>query len=303
MTVRVVYTDLDGTMVGPHGCFFRAEDASLTLAPAEALLALHAAGVALVLVSGRTRAQLTEAARILGADGFVGEMGAVLGWDAGRAGRVLPGALPPALLAEAGSPYDAIWRTGAVDGLLARHAGRLEPHAPWHVGHEADVMLRGHVDVQEVEAELAADGLGWLRLLDNGAIPPSAGLEPSSLRLGGAPTHVYHLMADGLGKGAGVAADLARRGLRPDEAVAVGDSASDLDMAPHVGQFWLTENGARTPAVAARAAALPNVTVTAGALGLGWAQAVRSALHGGAGYGRLPRRGPELEDHLRPSAG
>lgn len=113
MTVRVVYSDLDGTMVGPRGCFFRTEDAALTLAPAEALLALHAAGVALVLVSGRTRAQLTDAARVFGADGFVGEMGAVLGWDGGRSGRVLPGAFPPALLAGGCTPYDAVWDSGA----------------------------------------------------------------------------------------------------------------------------------------------------------------------------------------------
>ena len=278
MTVRVVYSDLDGTMVGPRGCFFRAEDAALTLAPAEALLALHAAGVALVLVSGRTRAQLTEAARVFGADGFVGEMGAVLGWDGGRSGRVLPGALPPALLAGGRTPYDAVWGSGAVDRLLTRHAGRLEPHAPWHTGHEADVMLRGSVDAAAVEAELAAEGLGWLRLLDNGAIPPGAPLGPTSLRLDGTPTHVYHLLADGLDKGSGVAADLERRGLRAEDAVAVGDSASDLDMAAHVGRLWLTENGARTPSVADRAAALPNVTVTAGAVGLVWAEAVRSAL-------------------------
>ncbi|MFL6180831.1 MAG: HAD family phosphatase, partial [Actinomycetes bacterium] len=74
---RILYSDLDGTMVGRGGSFFRGRDfESTTLEPAEALVALHEAGVALSLVSGRTRAQLQEATRIFGADGFIAEMGA-----------------------------------------------------------------------------------------------------------------------------------------------------------------------------------------------------------------------------------
>jgi hydroxymethylpyrimidine pyrophosphatase-like HAD family hydrolase len=84
MSLHVLYTDVDGTLVGPRGCFFAAEDGSGTLAPAEALVALHDAGVKIVLVSGRTRAQLLEAAMLLGADGFIAEMGALVCWDLGR---------------------------------------------------------------------------------------------------------------------------------------------------------------------------------------------------------------------------
>ena len=293
---QVVYTDLDGTMVGPRGCLFRAEDGATTLAPARALLRLLDAGVTLVLVSGRTAPQLTEAARLLGADGFIGEMGAVLGWDAGREVRVLPGEIPDRLLAGAATPYEAILRTGVVDLLLQRHAGRLELHSPWHAGHQADVLLRGLVDPPSVEAELAAAGLGWLRLHDNGTLPvgagavlpgttldltPTAGLDTgldTALDTAAAPLHVYHLMAAGLDKGAGIAADLARRGLRRDQAVAVGDSASDLAMAGHVRRLWLTANGARDATVARRAARMPTVTVTSGSMGAGWAEAVLSAV-------------------------
>jgi phosphoglycolate phosphatase len=274
--VRVVYSDLDGTMVGPGGCFVRAEDGSGTLEPARALIELHEAGIVLMLVSGRTRPQLLEAARMVGADGFVGEMGAVLGWDSGRRFEVLAGDMPPSLPGS-GTPAEVIEATGAVDRLLARHSGRLELHAPWHLGHEADVMLRGRVHPAAVEAELAEEGLGWLRLLDNGALPP---VRERGLGSAAEPAHVYHLMPAGLSKGRGVARDLARRGLRPEQAVAVGDSASDLDMAGHVGHLWLTANGARNPEVAAEAAALPNVTVSRGAMGAGWVEAVRSAVWG-----------------------
>jgi hypothetical protein len=139
--VKVLYTDLDGTMVGPHGNFFAAADRTPTLTPARALLELHRAGVALVLVSGRTRAQLVEAGAIFGADGFVAELGALVGWDRGRSVEVLPGAMPAAYAGRL--PFEVMQEAGLPDALFARWPGRLQWHAPWHAGHEADAMLRG----------------------------------------------------------------------------------------------------------------------------------------------------------------
>lgn len=272
MSARVLYSDLDGTMVGPAGCFFRAEDRSPTLEPARALVDLHAAGVTLVLVSGRTRSQLVEACRIFGADGYVGELGSVLGWDSARRHEVLRGAMPEGL---AGTPAAALHRLGVVDALFARYPGRLEYHAPWHADHEGDVMLRGRVDPAEVQGWLAGQGYGWLRLRDNGVLPPR---RSSTLAAEALPAHVYHLMPAGLSKGSALARDLARRGLDGSDAVAVGDSLSDLTMAAHVGRMHLTANGLRHAGLAAAATAYDNVAVTAAPVGLGWVQAVRAAL-------------------------
>ncbi|HUW17639.1 MAG TPA: HAD hydrolase family protein [Actinomycetes bacterium] len=266
--VRVVYSDLDGTMVGPFGCFVRSADGDLTPEPAQALVGLLGAGVELVLVSGRTRPQLEEASRIFGADGFVAEMGAILGWDGGRRSQLVAGDAPPEF---AGPLVPQLEALGLVDALLARSDGRLEHHAPWHAGHETDVMLRGQADVPDVNAWLASTGYPWLVLVDNGRLP---------LRempgVAGTP-HIYHLMSRGISKGRGIRSDLARRGLTSTHAVAVGDSMSDLEMAPHVRQFFLVANGAEAGDVREAAAALPNVTICAGRVGLGWAEAARWA--------------------------
>ena len=267
--VRVVYTDLDGTMVGPFGCFFRDDDGGLTLEPARALLELLDAGVALVLVSGRTRPQLLEAAALLGADGYVGEMGAVLGWDHARQSEVLRGAMPAEL---SGDPAAVMTEAGLPDAMFARWPGRLEHHAPWHEGHVSDLMLRGNVDVDEVHSWLREQGWPWLRLHDNGVLPRRE--VPGT----GEPVHVYHLMPDGIDKGLGVARDLARRGLIAADAAAIGDSRSDLQMAAHVRTFYLVANGAAAPATASAAADVANCRVTDGRLGLGWAEAVRACL-------------------------
>jgi hypothetical protein len=265
----VVYTDLDGTMVGPYGCFFRDAETALTLEPAGALLELLSAGVALVLVSGRTRPQLVEAAALLGADGYVGELGAVLGWDRGRQTEVLRGATPADL---DGDPATLMSDAGLADAMFEQWPGRLEYHSPWHDGHVADLMLRGNVDVDDVHAWLADRGWPWLRFHDNGVLPRR------ELPGSGDPVHVYHLLPDGIDKGTGIARDLARRGLQPADAIAIGDSLSDLAMAAYVGTFYLVGNGAAAPATLAAARGLPNVRIVDGHVGLGWAEAVRAAM-------------------------
>ncbi|MGY1747481.1 HAD-IIB family hydrolase [Blastococcus sp. SYSU D00695] len=273
MATRIVYTDLDGTMVGPRGSFWHTAGRDLTAEPATALLDLHRAGVPLVLVSGRTLEQVVEAGRIFAAEGAIAELGAVVSWKGGRERHLLTGDLPARY--EGRTPMDVFAETGLVDTLLARHAGRLEWHAPWHATHEADALLRGRVDPRAIEAELAEDGYEWLTLNDNGAIQATPSM---TLDADPAPPHVYHLMPRGISKGRAIAWDLRRRGIDPADAVAIGDSVSDLDMAPAVGRLWITANGAEVDGMAQRLAAVPNATVTGAPMGEGWAEAVRASL-------------------------
>jgi hypothetical protein len=273
VAARIVYTDLDGTMVGPRGSFWHTAGRELTATPATALLELHRAGVALVLVSGRTFEQVVEAARIFAADGAIAELGATISWDAGRGTHQLTGALPAEHAGR--TPMDVMAELGVVEKLIGEHPGQLEWHAPWHATHSTDALLRGRVDPIAVDAWLAEQGAGWLTLKDNGAIPPTSrfGLDDDPL-----PPRVYHLMPRGISKGAAIAWDLERRGLSPDDAVAIGDSVSDLDMAPAVGRLWITANGASVDGMADLLDAVPNATVTDLPMGEGWAQAVRASL-------------------------
>ncbi|MCW2582891.1 MAG: putative hydrolase [Klenkia sp.] len=273
MAAAIVYTDLDGTMVGPRGSFFHTAGRELTDSPATALLELHRAGVPLVLVSGRTHAQLLEAGRVFAVDGHVAELGSLVSWDGGRETHLLTGDLPAEFAGR--TPMDVMADLGVVEALVAEHPGRLEWHAPWHTTHAADALLRGSVDTVAVDTWLAEQGWGWLTVKDNGRVPRTSRMTLEDV---GSDPHVYHLMPRGIDKGAAIAWDLARRGIDPAEAVAVGDSVSDLEMAPAVGRLWLTANGAAVPGVSAAIAALPNVTATDAPMGEGWAQAVRASL-------------------------
>src|SRR3954462_7083495 len=260
-------------MVGPRGSLWHTPERSLTATPAEALLALHRAGVPLVLVSGRTHAQLIEAARIFAADGAISELGSLVSWSGGRETHLLPGDLPAEYAGR--TPMSVMAELGVVEELMARHTGRLEWHAPWHATPSADALLRGRVDPLAVDAWLAERGWGWLTMNDNGAVPATPRMTLAEDAL---PPHVYHLMPRGISRGAAISGALARRGLTPADAVAVGDSVSDLEMAPAVGRLWITANGAAVHGMAGRLAAVPNVAVTDAPMGNGWAQAVLASL-------------------------
>jgi HAD superfamily hydrolase (TIGR01484 family) len=259
LEVAVLFCDVDGTLVGRGGSLLADLDGEPSLAAAEALVAARRAGLEIVLVSGRTRAQLFEAGRLLGLRDAIAEMGAVLVCD-GRA--ELQWGEAPRDLGE--TPAEALERSGAVHALLDTFSGRIEPHVPWHENRQGTALLRGQVEVAEVDAALRAKGLGWTRLLDNGRL---RGAYP---HLGPGETHSYHLLPAGVSKAATAATFLAARGLEPPQAAAVGDGPADLELADAVGAMFLVANGAWAAAEAGQR----RVIVTPSSAGRGFAEVV-----------------------------
>lgn len=256
--IRVLYTDVDGTLTGPGGSLLTGADGRPLLEAARALCDAAAAGLAVVPVSGRRRAQLALEARILGLHDFIGEVGSVIVRDGEP--TYFWGDCPRGL---GGTPHDALLAAGAVDALLGAFAGDLRLYAPWHEGREGGHLFHGLVDVAEADRVLAEAGVDWAYLVDNG-------------RTGGWPgrsVRAYHLLPRGVSKQAAVAEDLHGRGLAPEEAVAVGDSPQDLTMAAVTGTYVQVANGhSDEPDPPAHAFTVP------GAMGAGFAQAVDAVL-------------------------
>ncbi len=256
----VLFSDVDGTLVGRGGSLLADLDGRPSLAAAEALVAASQAGLEVVLVSGRTRAQLFEACRLLGLRDAIAELGAVL--LLGREAELRWGACPRDLGA---TPAAALVRSGASAALLDAFPGRLEPHTPWTEGRQGTVLLRGQVAVAEADKVLAAAGFGWARLRDNGR------LRGDYPHLGDGETHAYHLAPAGVSKAAAAAAYLARRGLATSQAAAVGDAPADLEVGAVTGMMFLVANGAW--AATEGDPGVP-VVVTPSPAGAGWAEAV-----------------------------
>jgi hydroxymethylpyrimidine pyrophosphatase-like HAD family hydrolase len=265
---RCLYLDLDGTLLGRGASLLHDGAGEVTLDGVRAVQACTRAGVEVVLMSGRRRAQVFEDARLLGQSSFIFEAGACVVLDGEEhwlTGDLLPGELTIA---------EQIERAGAPALLLERYAGRLEYHEPWHVQREVSHLFRGLVDAFEVDRLLAEHDHGNLRLVDNGAVsrrsPALAELEQ---------VRGYHLVPAGASKAGGVALHRRARGYARDETFAVGDSREDLACAEHVDAFWLVANAlARDPTMRAAIAAYDNVRVAERGYGPGVYEAVVTTL-------------------------
>jgi phosphoglycolate phosphatase len=252
--IRCVYTDLDGTLLGRGASLFRTAEGEFTLLAARALEACHRAGVEVVIQSGRRRAQVMEDARLLGQSSYIFEVGAGLVLDGET--TFLTGDFQPR---DGESVHDQIAATGAPELLLGRYEGRLEYHAPFHLGREVSHVFRGSVDAREANELLAAEGQSALRLVDNGEIAPG--------------THTFHLIPAGVSKARAVAAHMRARGHSREECVGVGDSPEDLDVAEVVGRLFLVAN-----AVAGDTSRFPNVERTEAAMSEGFYEAIIRSL-------------------------
>ena len=212
--MRVCYLDLDETLLGHAGGILRDGGGAFAYESIRAFEALHTANVPVVLVSGRRLAELKAIARMLGADGALGELGAC---DAGYP------------TADGQNVHQAIAATGVVDTLLAWADGDLEPYLPWAVGREGSHLLVGRAGPETIDM-VATLSRGTLRLVDNGAVGTDG-------------RRAYHLLPAGAGKGPAVARDVVRRGADAAACLAVGDSRADLELMGIVGLVAIVANG------------------------------------------------------------
>ena len=268
--MRCVYLDLDGTLLGPGGSLLRSADGRFSAMAVRALEACWRVDAEAVLYSGRGRSSVFEAARLIGSSAYIFELGCGLVLDDEL--EWLTGGIEPS--AERGSIFDQIHASGAPALLLERFAGRLEYHTPWSIGREVSHLFRGAVDVDEAHSILAAQGLEWLRLVDNGVIHEHAYRFP-----GIAVVHAYHLVPAAASKARAVARHMRARGYSAADCIAVGDSREDLDVASAVGSFWLMANALeRDPTLVPEIARRPGVRVASEGYGAGVYEAVVTTL-------------------------
>lgn len=266
MSLRCVYTDLDGTLLGAGASLFTDEDGNFSMAQARALEACSRAGVEVVIMSGRRHVQVHEDARIIGQTSFIFEAGSAYSMD--QEITMMTGDF----VHEPGKTVvEQISDRGVPDLLIGSFPGRLEFHEPWHLNREMSHLFRGEVDPTEANRILEENGHSDLRLLDNGAIHRKMpGIEQ---------THCYHLVPRGVSKARAVAAHAQARGYALEETIAVGDSLEDLEVAPSVGTFFVVANGPeKDPGVRDALSRFPNARVTEARNGAGFYEAIVTSL-------------------------
>lgn len=272
--VRILYTDLDGTLLAPGGGVLGDNEAVPWLGLAEQIVALNKAGLTVVPVSGREVDQLFELTRLLGWTDFIAEAGAVTvrGMRPDAEFDYQRGAWPEEYFGPGQpTPFERIAASGAFEALVSAFPGRIEQYSAEDRHRHATHLLRGCIDV--VQAQRVIEDLQPpMDLIDNGALRYAGTLDCSD-----AAPHAVHLVPRGISKAGAIAADLASRGLAPDQAAAIGDSATDIQMADAVATMVLVANALESPGVLSELERSPreNVRVTTAKRSEGWTEFAR----------------------------
>lgn len=275
--VEVLYSDLDGTLVARGGCLLAGADGEPGLEAAQAVVDLNRAKLRVVPISGRGRIQLTEVVRLLGWSDFIAEAGAIIvhGVGPGSVVRYNNAEWPASLLEGGVTPFELIDRSGAYEALVQAFPGRVETHTPWHMDREATHLLRGCLDARAAQGVLDELELP-IGLLDNGMVRTKGALACGPDEF----PHAYHLVPKGVSKAQAIRLDLEMRGLSPSQAAAIGDSATDIEMADAVSVMVLVDNAFDSAGVRSALAEneRPNVYRTCARRGEGWAEFARAWL-------------------------
>ncbi len=261
--IKVVYTDLDNTLLGPGGSIFAAPDRSFNITPAASLMKLLESGVDVVIVSGRNLNQLREITRLLGLKNYISELGCLVSYSDTR--EIVENYDFP--VPEGKTLHEAITESGAPAFLLKNFSDRLEYHEPWSANQTCTHLLRGRVDVETINNLLQSSGFEGLRIVDNGGIQSAGNL------LLDQGARVYHLLPSTTSKASAIRVDQAKRDLKPEETIALGDSLADIEMAEAVGAFFMVADGVlENSQLKEELNSRENTFLPSKNMGLGWAE-------------------------------
>lgn len=275
--VDIVYTDLDGTLLGHGGTLLIDGEGNPSINTAQAVVDANKAGLKIVPVTGRSCAQLTEITRMCGWTDYIAEAGAIRSYFDGK-DRTFIFDVPEWNTATKRkltrmTPLEVIREHEVVEKLMDAFPGCIEYHTPWDVYRDASEVLRGFLNRQaaleildEIELPLA--------LIDNGVINP----RKHTLKESDEPIRAYHLAPAGVSKRRAIALDLEYRGIDPARAVMIGDAPSDMMCAEVVSLSVLMENALRSPGIDKRIDNIANTAVVEGIAGDGWTRTINAIL-------------------------
>lgn len=264
---RVIYSDVDGTLLGPGGCLFKDSEHNFTGLPAQAILECHLRGIDIVLVSGRNRQQLFSDARLLGFKNWISELGCQISYNMGEVLVLNIGDF----MIERESVWQTIENLGAPDLLLGEYKGWLEYHLPWSENRECTHLFRGLIDTNEANKLLQERGFEQLKIIDNGQIRRRSENLSKAIK----EVHSYHLLPRASSKASAVRKDRETRNIPKNLTAAIGDSPADLELASEVGILFLVRNAVlENEELMDKIKDYPNVFITHESMGLGWAEAI-----------------------------
>lgn len=266
--LKVIYSDLDGTLLNQKGCLIKDENDCLYLESIEELVEILKRGWDVVLVSGRNRTQLKYNAQFIGVNNYIAELGCELVYNLGE--KIYQTFDTQNVDYDLG--YGGKDLATVVKLLKESFPDRLEYNPEWSKYRSWTVLLFGDIDLDLANEKLRENGFDNLILVDNGLT------SLVKLDIGVNRLHIYNLIPEGVDKSSGIRLDKKLRRLETENCIALGDSLEDLKMAKEVKFFFLMRNafdfeGGKK--ILDELQNYDNVFVTEGRMNRGWTEVMR----------------------------
>ncbi|MCE5330011.1 HAD hydrolase family protein [bacterium] len=230
--VKVIYTDLDGTMLNDKGCLIKDDKDNYYFDVLMQLKNLSAKNIDLVLVSGRNKMQLRYNAQILDLRNYISELGSEVVYDLGKEIHLTYDKSRQKYdFASLGPDLEAV-----VSLLKKEFPSKIDYSPDWNRYRSTNVLFLGEIDLNKANKLLEENGYGDSVIINNGL----TGMYSTNLNV--SKVYFYNLMPKGINKAAGVRLDKKIRHLERENCIALGDSLEDLKIAGEVGYFFLINN-------------------------------------------------------------
>lgn len=263
--LKVIYTDLDGTLFNDKGCIVKDYRGDYYFDAIRLLPAVANKNWDIVPVSGRSKFQLKYSAQIIGLKNYIAELGAELVYNLGEEVYVT--------FDQRELKYDL---AGEGKDLLEiiklfknNFPDKIESKMEWSRHKSYSAAFFGEINLDKANRLLEDEGYKGLVMVDNGI----SLLEDLDLRV--KKLHIYNLMPVDVNKANGIKFDKKIRNLDTDNCIAMGDSPEDLKMAGEVKYFFLMGNALEHKEIILEELdRYDNVYVADGFMNRGWAEVI-----------------------------
>jgi len=267
--LKVIYSDLDGTLFNDKGCLVKDAANEYYLGAVNLLEAVRAKNWDLVIVSGRNKHQLRYNAQVIGVDNYIAELGSEVVYGQGREVHVT--------FDDKKYNYDLTYKgkdlIRIMDLVKKEFPGKIEGRMEWSMYRSYNALFFGEVDLNRANERLQEWGYEGLVFVDNG-FSKIMDVDLDVERL-----HIINLMPAGVTKARGVMLDKKIREFKKDNCIALGDSLEDLKMATEVKYFFLMKNALdHKEELDGEMVKYDNVYVTEKLMNRGWNEVIESLL-------------------------
>jgi HAD superfamily hydrolase (TIGR01484 family) len=264
--LKVIYTDLDGTLFNDQGCIIKDFEGNFYFEVVKLFKKFAQKGWDIVLVSGRNKLQLRYNSMLVGVKNYITELGSELVHNLGEKVYVT---------------FDSekynyeITKCGKdllniIKILKKAFPNKIDSNLDWSIDRTFNALFFGDVDLERANIILKDAGYEGLVLVDNGFSKlVKLNLDVEHLR-------IYNLMPKGVDKSSAIKLDKKLRNFKDANCIALGDSIEDLKMAPAVKYFFLMRDAIdRDGDILNSLCNFDNVFVTKHRMNRGWAEVMK----------------------------